>query len=233
MAYEELKEDVWRANMGLFEAGLVALTWGNASGVDRQAGVMAIKPSGVDYEDMRAEDMVVLDIKTGKNIEGKLNPSSDTASHLVLYQEFPAIGGVIHTHSNYATSFAQAGKEIPALGTTHADNFYSAVPVTRMLTEQEIKNDYELNTGKLIAEHFKARNLDVMSIPAVLVPYHGPFTWGKDPKKALENAIVLEEIARMAFQTRLINPTVASIPRELLDKHFLRKHGPGAYYGQK
>ncbi|MCL5269101.1 MAG: L-ribulose-5-phosphate 4-epimerase [bacterium] len=232
MAYEQLKEDVWRANMGLVEAGLVVLTWGNASGVDRKAGVMAIKPSGVDYEDMHPEDMVVLSLATGELLEGDLRPSSDTPTHLVLYREFPVIGGVTHTHSNYATSFAQAGLEIPCLGTTHADHFYGAVPLTRQLTREEIQKDYELNTGRLIVEYYQQKGLDIMDKPGVLVPYHGPFTWGADPEAALHNAIVLEEVARMVFQTRLINPQVKEIPRVLLDKHFKRKHGPGAYYGQ-
>jgi len=232
MAYEQLKEDVWRVNMGLVEAGLIVLTWGNASGVDRAAGVMAIKPSGVEYEALRAEHIVVVSLETGAVVEGAGRPSSDTPTHLCLYRSFPTIGGVIHTHSPSATSFAQALREIPCLGTTHADQFYGPVPLTRMMRDEEIRFNYELNTGRLIVECFEEKGLDPAQIPAVLVAGHGPFVWGATPAKALENAVVLEAVAEMAWRAVQLNPAVEPIPRALLDKHFLRKHGPGAYYGQ-
>jgi L-ribulose-5-phosphate 4-epimerase len=232
MAHDELKQQVWQTNLGIVEAGLVLLTWGNASGVDRDAGVMAIKPSGVDYERLRPADIVILSLETGEKIEGELNPSSDTATHLELYRAFPGVGAVVHTHSTYATSWAQAGREIPCMGTTHADHFYGAVPVTRQLTEAEIKTDYELNAGRVIVERFRTGNIDPAMIPGVLVPGHGPFAWGPTPLKAMENAIVLEEVARLNTHALAINPGLAPLPQPLLDKHFLRKHGPGAYYGQ-
>jgi L-ribulose-5-phosphate 4-epimerase len=233
MAYDELKEAAWRANMGLVEAGLVILTWGNASAIDRAAGVVAIKPSGVDYETLRPRHMVVLELATGRTVEGKGRPSSDTPTHLCLYRAFAALGGVIHTHSTHATSFAQAGREIPCLGTTHADHFYGAVPVTRPMRPAEIENDYEANTGEVIVERFREGGLDPAQVPGVLVASHGPFAWGATAAKALENAIVLEAVARMARDTYMLNPQTPAISQVLLDKHYLRKHGPGAYYGQK
>jgi len=233
MAFDQLKERVWRANLGLIEADLVILSWGNASGIDRQAGAMAIKPSGVPYNKLRVDDIVVLSLKSGEVIEGRARPSSDTLTHLHLYRSFPSLGGVVHAHSVYATAFAQGLKEIPCLGTTHADTFYGPVPLTRLLTEEEIKGDYELNTGRVIEECFRTRHLNHDQVPAVLVAGHGPFAWGPTAEKALENAIVLEKVAQMAINTFLVNPQAAAIPRNLLDKHFLRKHGPSAYYGQK
>ena len=233
MAYEQLQRDVWKANMGLVEAGLVILTWGNASGVDREAGVMAIKPSGVDYESMRPEHMVVLSLETGQVLEGTANPSSDTPTHLHLYREFPELGGVTHTHSSYATSYAQALREIPCYGTTHADQFFGAVPLTRQMTREEVLSEYELNTGKVIVECFRQCRIDPAQVPGVLVANHGPFTWGRDAAQALENAIVLESVAEMGIRTHLLNPQATAIPQYLLDKHFLRKHGPRAYYGQR
>lgn len=244
MNFEKLKKKVWQANKELKETGLVILAWGNASGVDREAGVMAIKPSGVDYEKLSSEDIVVLSLDTGEIVEGSLRPSSDTPTHLLLYQKFGSIGGVVHTHSTYATSWAQACREIPCLGTTHADHFYGPVPVTRQLTPEEIKSEYEHNTGKVIVERFSEGELSPEQLSAVLVPCHGVFTWGDDPMEALETAIVLEEVAKMALYTNLINRSGATrlksgampakpLPQVLLAKHFLRKHGPGAYYGQQ
>ncbi|MCX7049048.1 MAG: L-ribulose-5-phosphate 4-epimerase [Candidatus Sumerlaeota bacterium] len=233
MAHEELKEIVWQANMGLARAGLAPLTWGNASGVDRKAGVMAIKPSGVEYDQLRPEDIVILALDTGEVIEGKLKPSSDAPTHRLLYQSFKSIGGVVHTHSPHATSWAQAGREIPCFGTTHADHFYGPVPLTRLLTSAEIKGDYEWNTGVVIVERFEQARLNPDWYPGVLVAGHGPFTWGANAIKALHNAVALEEMARMALQTLALNPAALPISQELLDKHFLRKHGTRAYYGQK
>jgi len=233
MAFEQLKERVWRANQGLIENDLVILSWGNASGIDRSAGVMAIKPSGVPYNKLRVEDIVVLSLATGEVVEGKARPSSDTATHLHLYRAFPTIGGVVHAHSVYATAFAQSGRELPCLGTTHADTFYGTVPLTRQLTPQEIADDYELNTGKVIEETFRTRKLNPDQIPAVLVVGHGPFAWGPTTEKALENAFILEKVAMMAINTYRVCPEAKPIPQELLDKHFLRKHGPTAYYGQR
>jgi L-ribulose-5-phosphate 4-epimerase len=230
--HEQLKERVYKANMGLVEAGLIVLTWGNASGVDRQAGVMAIKPSGVDYSRLRPEDIVVLSLESGQVVDGAGRPSSDTPTHLYLYRQFPSLGGVIHTHSSIATSFAQARREIPALGTTHADSFYGPIPLTRGLTDAEIAGEYELNTGRVIVERFIGGKIDPDHVPGVLVASHGPFAWGATVEKALENAIVLEEVARMALQTYSLNPAIGPVPKALLDKHFFRKHGPGAYYGQ-
>lgn len=233
MPFEQLKERVWRANQGLIENELVILSWGNASGIDRSAGVVAIKPSGVPYNKLRVEDIVVLSLATGEVVEGKARPSSDTATHLHLYRAFPSIGGVVHAHSVYATAFAQAGRDLPCLGTTHADTFYGAVPLTRQLTAEEIAADYELNTGKVIEETFRTRRLNPDQIPAVLVAGHGPFAWGPTAEKALENAYILEKVAMMAINTYRVNPDVQPIPQALLDKHFLRKHGPTAYYGQR
>ena len=226
--YEALKERVLLANLMLKENGLITLTWGNVSEIDREAGVVAIKPSGVSYDDMTADDIVIVDLD-GNIVDGRLNPSSDTPTHLELYKRFPAIGGITHTHSRWATIYAQAKADIPALGTTHADAFYGPVPVTRDMTPEEIKGEYEKNTGVVIAECFTEEN--VMHVPAVLVSSHGPFTWGVNAKKSVENSIILEEVAYMAYHTLAISPMVNMSP-ELLDKHFLRKHGPGAYYGQ-
>jgi L-ribulose-5-phosphate 4-epimerase len=226
---KELKEKVLQANLNLVRHGLVVLTWGNVSGIDREKGLMVIKPSGVDYEKMKASDMVVIDMN-GKKVEGKLKPSSDTPTHLVLYKKFPKIGGIVHTHSEWATSWAQSGKPIPAFGTTHADNFYGEIPCTRKLTKEEIESDYEKNTGKVIVEHFQS--LDYQSIPGVLVNGHAPFTWGSDPVDAVKNAVVLEEVAKMAFRTKVLGKT-EPVDDYLLDKHYLRKHGKNAYYGQK
>ncbi len=227
---EALKERVFRANLLLPEYGLVTFTWGNVSGIDREQGLMVIKPSGVTYEEMRAEDMVIVAMETGKALEGGLKPSSDTPTHLELYQAFPNIGGIVHTHSRWATIFAQAGRGIMALGTTHADYFYGQIPCTRQMTKEEIQSEYEKNTGLVIKETFKAHDPD--SIPAVLVHSHGPFVWGRDPMDAVHNAVVLEEVAHMAYHTQLLEPGVPSMQPELLDKHYLRKHGANAYYGQ-
>ena len=232
MAYEQLKTRVCEANLALVEAGLVVLTWGNASGVDRNAGVMAIKPSGVPYKQLGPRDIVVLSLETGEVVDGSARPSSDTPTHLHLYRAFSGIGGIVHTHSLYGTSFAQAGREIPCLGTTHADNFYGDIPVTRAMNAEEIGNDYELNTGRVIEECFTSRGLSATDIPGVLVASHAPFAWGTTPEKAVENAIVLEFAAQMAWNSYGLNPSTAAISKVLLDKHFLRKHGRQAYYGQ-
>ncbi|MEI7727989.1 MAG: L-ribulose-5-phosphate 4-epimerase AraD [Verrucomicrobiota bacterium] len=233
MAFEQLKERVWRANVGIIEAGLVILSWGNASGVDRKAGIMAIKPSGVAYNKLKPEDIVVLSLSTGEVLEGKYRPSSDTPTHLHLYRTFKSLGGVVHAHSVNATAIAQAGREIPCLGTTHADTFYGSVPLTRQMTQEEIDGDYELNTGKVIEETFRSRKLNPDQIPGVLVASHGPFTWGFTTEKALENAMILEKVAEIALATYRVNAQAQPISQVLLDKHFLRKHGPTAYYGQK
>jgi L-ribulose-5-phosphate 4-epimerase len=224
----ELKQSVWSANLELVRQGLVIFTWGNVSGIDREKGLVVIKPSGVSYGEMKADDMVVTDLE-GKVVEGNLNPSSDTATHLVLYKAFPGIGGIVHTHSPWATAWAQAGKAIPALGTTHADYFFGPVPCTRKLTASEIASAYETETGKVIVEAFST--IDPEAVPGVLVNNHAPFSWGKDPHEAVHNAKVLEEIAMMAFHTLQINPS-AEIDQFLLDKHYFRKHGKNAYYGQ-
>ena len=224
----ELKLEVWKANLDLVRLGLVIFTWGNVSGIDRAKGLVVIKPSGVSYDDMKPEDMVVVDME-GKVVEGHLKPSSDTATHLVLYKAFPAIGGIVHTHSPQATAWAQAGKAIPALGTTHADYFYGPIPCTRKLTKEEITRAYEEETGKVIVETFVS--LDPAAVPGVLVNNHAPFSWGKDPHAAVHNAKVLEEVAMMAYQTLQINPS-AEIDQFLLDKHYFRKHGKDSYYGQ-
>jgi L-ribulose-5-phosphate 4-epimerase len=224
----KLKKDVCSANLDLVRLDLVIFTWGNVSGIDRERGLVVIKPSGVSYDDMKPEDMVVVDLD-GKVVEGSLKPSSDTATHLVLYKAFPSIGGIVHTHSPQATAWAQAGKAIPAMGTTHADYFYGPVPCTRKLTKEEINGAYEEETGNVILETFST--LDPEAVPGVLVNNHAPFAWGKDPHEAVHNAKVLEEVARMAIQTLQINPS-AEIDQFLLDKHYFRKHGKNAYYGQ-
>ncbi|MEJ6120713.1 L-ribulose-5-phosphate 4-epimerase [Vibrio sp. 2-Bac 85] len=230
MKCAQLREQVWQANMDLQKHQLVTFTWGNVSGIDRKLGLVVIKPSGVAYEALSPENMVIVDLK-GNLIEGDLNPSSDTATHLALYRAYESLGGVVHTHSSYATSWAQAGAPIPALGTTHADYFFGNIPCARALTVEEIKNDYELNTGNVIIETIA--NSDPMEIPGILVREHAPFTWGKDAHDAVHNAVVIEEVAKMAYRTLLLNPKVTSIPQSLLDKHYLRKHGKDAYYGQK
>lgn len=229
---EKLKQQVYEANMLLPRYGLVTFTWGNVSAIDRDAGLVVIKPSGVAYEVMKAQDMVVVDLE-GNVVEGTLNPSSDTPTHLRLYQAFSGIGGIVHTHSTQATAFAQAEKDILCYGTTHADYFYGCVPVTRHLTPEEIQSDYEANTGAVIIETFQRRGIDPSATPAVVVRKHGPFTWGKDAFKAVENAAVLEEVARMALLTEQLNPAVAPAAQEIMDKHYFRKHGANAYYGQK
>ncbi len=229
---EELKEIVYKANMELPKYGLVTFTWGNVSQIDRESGLFVIKPSGVDYDVMTPEDMVVMDLQ-GNKVEGRLNPSSDTATHLEIYRAFETVGGVVHTHSSYATSWAQSGRNIPCYGTTHADYIYGDVPCLRTLTKEEIGDAYEANTGLLIVNEFKKRNLDPKAVPAVLCKNHGPFTWGKDAFQAVHNAVVLEEVAKMAYRTELINPQVKPAPQELQDKHYYRKHGANAYYGQK
>lgn len=228
---DDLKQKVLEANLLLPKYGLVVFTWGNVSGIDRENGLVVIKPSGVDYDIMKAEDMVVTDLD-GNVVEGKLKPSSDLATHLEFYKHFKDIGGVVHTHSINAVAWAQAGKDIPALGTTHGDYFYGQIPCTRLMTKEEIKDNYELNTGKVVVEEFEKRHVDPNQIPGVLVHSHGPFTWGKDPFDAVHNSVVLDTLAKMALKTITINGDVDSMQRELLDKHFLRKHGPGAYYGQ-
>ncbi len=228
---EDLKKKVYEANMLLPQYELVTFTWGNVSGVDREKGLMVIKPSGVEYGEMKPEDMVVVDLKTGKKVEGDLNPSSDTDTHVALYNAFPNIGGVVHTHSRWATTFAQAGMGIPALGTTHADYFYGEIPCTRKMTPREINGKYELETGLVITETFEKINPD--EIPSVLVHSHGPFSWGTDPFNAVHNAVVLEELAFMAWHNMMMNPQIKPMQQELLDKHYLRKHGANAYYGQK
>jgi L-ribulose-5-phosphate 4-epimerase len=227
--YEYLREPVYAANMALQGHGLVVFTWGNVSGIDRGRGVIAIKPSGVSYEDLTPENIVIVDLN-GRVVEGNLRPSSDTPTHLELYRNFEGIGGVCHTHSRYATMWAQAEEGIPCFGTTHADYFYGPVPVTDRLTRAEIDEQYEQNTGMVIVRRF--HNLDPLQMPAVLVANHGPFTWGKDAAEAVENAVVLEEVARMAYGTVALNWHQNAIPRALLDKHYLRKHGSNAYYGQ-
>lgn len=228
---EALKKEVCQANLRLVAEGLVVQTWGNVSGIDRQRGVMVIKPSGVSYEKMTFRHMVVVSLESGQVVEGTLQPSSDTRTHLKLYRAIPAIGGVVHTHSLFATAWAQAQREIPALGTTHADYFHGPVPCTRHLRAAEIKGDYEANTGNVIVERFT--NVDPLAFPGVLVAGHGPFTWGKTPGAAVDSAVVLEFLSRMASETLRINPRTKDLPRVLLDKHFLRKHGVGAYYGQR
>ena len=229
---EQLKKEVYEANMLLPKYQLVTFTWGNVSGIDREKGLFVIKPSGVDYEKLSPEDMVVVDLE-GSKVEGRYNPSSDTATHAVLYQQFSDIGGIVHTHSSWATSWAQAGRGIPCYGTTHADYLYGEVPCVRNLTKEEIEKGYEKNTGVLIAEEFASKGLDFTATPAVLCKNHGPFTWGKDAHEAVHNAVVLEEVARMAARCEWLNPENKPAPQELQDKHYYRKHGANAYYGQK
>ncbi len=227
---EQLKELVYKANMELPQRGLVTYTWGNVSGIDREKQLVVIKPSGVPYEEMTADDMVVVDLN-GNVLEGKWKPSSDTPTHLELYKAFPKMGGIVHTHSRWATTFAQACMDIPAMGTTHADYFYGTIPCTRRMTDSEIEGEYEKETGKVIIEAF--RNVDPMTVPGVLVYSHGPFTWGSDPMEATHNAVVLEEVAFMTWHAMTLNPEQGPMQQTLLDKHFLRKHGANAYYGQK
>lgn len=227
---EELKQAVFEANLLLPKYDLVTFTWGNVSGVDREKGLMIIKPSGVEYDTMRPEDMVVVSLKTGEKVEGDLNPSSDTDTHVVLYNAFPDISGIVHTHSRWATTFAQAGQGIEALGTTHGDYFYGEIPCTRKMTPEEIGGKYELETGNVIVETFRDKSAN--DIPAVLVHSHGPFCWGTSPKNAVHNAVVLEELAFMAWHAKMLNPALPPMQQELLDKHYLRKHGANAYYGQ-
>lgn len=230
---EHLKEEVFKANWSLPGHHLVTLTWGNASGVDRERGLMVIKPSGVEYDSMRPEDMVVIALDDGKVVEGGLKASSDAPTHRLLYQRFPKIGGIVHTHSRHATAWAQAGLDLMPLGTTHADYFNGRIPCTRPLSEKEITGDYEAATGEVIAETFQTRGLDPMETQAVLVRSHGPFTWGSSPAKAVENTIVLEEVAYINGWSFILNPTLGDMPTALKDKHYYRKHGTGAYYGQK
>ena len=228
---EQLKKEVLEANLALPKYSLVTFTWGNVSAIDRETGIVIIKPSGVEYDGMTADDMVSVSLETGEVVEGKYKPSSDTPTHLELYRAFPEIGGIVHTHSRFATSFAQAGMGIVPMGTTHADYFYGEIPCTRDMTEKEITGEYEKETGTVIIERFKG--IDPMSIPAVLVKNHGPFSWGKDAKEAVHNAVVLEEVAFMNMNAMALNPSAGVMPKALLDKHYLRKHGKNAYYGQK
>ena len=227
---EQLKQEVLEANLLLPKYRLITFTWGNVSGIDRESGMIVIKPSGVSYEEMTADDMVVVELSTGKVAEGKYKPSSDTPTHLELYRAFPEIGGVVHTHSRWATSFAQAGSGIIPMGTTQGDYFYGEIPCTRAMTPDEIKGEYEKETGKVIIETFKG--IDPLSIPAVLVKSHGPFTWGKDAHEAVHNSVVLEQVAFMNYHALSIAPQAGRMQQELLDKHYLRKHGANAYYGQ-
>ena len=229
---EALKEQVYLANMELPKRKLVTYTWGNVSGIDREKGLFVIKPSGVDYDVLKPSDMVVMDLQ-GNQVEGTLNPSSDTKTHLVLYNAFPSIGGIVHTHSPYAVAWAQAGEDLPCYGTTHADYFYGSIPCARHLTHQELDEDYERNTGMTIVETFRERRIDPKAVPAVLCYSHGPFTWGKDADQAVYHSVVLEECAKMGIFTRILNPSAAPAPQRMQDKHYLRKHGPNAYYGQK
>lgn len=228
---EKLKQDVLEANLLLPKYGLVTFTWGNASAVDRESGIVVIKPSGVEYDEMTAEDMVAVSLETGEVVDGKYKPSSDTPTHLELYRAFEEVGGIVHTHSRWATSFAQAGRGIEPFGTTHADYFYGEIPCTRAMTPDEINGEYEKETGTVIIEAFKG--IEPLAVPAVLVKSHGPFTWGKTAAEAVHNAVVLEEAAFMNYHAMNINPQVRSMQRELLDKHYLRKHGKNAYYGQQ
>lgn len=229
---EELKEKVCKANLDLVRHGLVIFTWGNVSGIDREHGLVVIKPSGVSYDDMRPADMVVIDLASGRVVEGDLRPSSDTPTHLAIYRAWPEVGGVVHTHSTYATAWAQAGLDIPNVGTTHADYFHDAVPCTADMTEAEVKGDYELETGYVIVRRFADAGINPMHTPGVLVKNHGPFAWGTSPADAVHNAVVLEQVARMAYIAETLNPSLTMNPL-LIEKHFSRKHGPNAYYGQK
>ena len=228
---EELKQKVYEANMELPRRNLITYTWGNVSGIDREKGLFVIKPSGVEYEDLKPEDLVVMDLQ-GNKVEGELNPSSDTKTHLALYNAFPQLGGIVHTHSPYAVSWAQARRDIPCYGTTHADYFYGPIPCARHLTQAELDAGYELNTGNTIVECFEQRHIDPVAVPAVICHSHGPFTWGKDAADAVYHAVVLEEVAKMAIFTRQVYPAAAPAPQRIQDKHYMRKHGPNAYYGQ-
>ncbi|MGN0983723.1 MAG: L-ribulose-5-phosphate 4-epimerase [Gemmiger sp.] len=230
---EALKERVCEANLALPRHGLVTFTWGNVSGIDRAQGLVVIKPSGVAYADLTPDKLVVVELATGRTVEGTLNPSSDTKTHLELYRAFPQVGGIVHTHSVHATAWAQAGQDIPCYGTTHADYFYGPVPCARGLTPAEVETDYEKATGTVIVETFRQRGLDPAAVPGVLCRSHGPFTWGKDAAAAVYHAVVLEEVAKMALLTRQLDPNAAPAPRHVQDKHYQRKHGPHAYYGQK
>ncbi|MCI1966483.1 MAG: L-ribulose-5-phosphate 4-epimerase [Oscillospiraceae bacterium] len=232
---EELKREVWEANLELPKRGLITYTWGNVSGIDRSTGLFAIKPSGVEYDSLTPEDMVIVDLQ-GNVVEGKYRPSSDTATHVVLYRDFPQIGGIVHTHSVWAASWAQAARSIPCYGTTQADYFFGEIPCARPLTHEEIEEAYERNTGVVMSDLLKeraAKGIDVLAVPAMLCAHHGPFTWGENAAKAVYNAVVLEEVAKMAANTESINPKCLPAPQYMIDKHYYRKHGPGAYYGQK
>ncbi|WP_369361281.1 L-ribulose-5-phosphate 4-epimerase [Priestia megaterium] len=228
---DKLKEEVFQANVDLPKHGLVKYTWGNVSAIDRDSGLFVIKPSGVTYEKMTVQDMVVVDLE-GRVVEGELNPSSDTLTHAVLYKHYPQIGGIAHTHSTWATIWAQAGLDVQAMGTTHADTFYGSVPCARFLTEKEVNDGYEVETGKVIIETFEERGLDVLAVPGILLQGHGPFTWGKDAKSAVMNSVVLDEVSKMNFFTQKLNGLAEELPQRILDKHYLRKHGQNAYYGQ-
>lgn len=227
---EKLKKEVLKANLDLVKLGLVTLTWGNVSGIDRSKGLIVIKPSGVEYNKLTIKNMVVVDLN-GKVVEGKKRPSSDTPTHIELYKAFPEIGGITHTHSKYATIFAQACREIPCLGTTHADHFYGSIPVTRFLTEEEVNSDYELNTGEVIVERFE--KINPVSMPGVLVAGHAPFSFGKNASESVRNGLILERVAEMALGTLQLNPDIKELPKYISEKHYKRKHGPDAYYGQK
>lgn len=230
---EELKKCVYEANMKLPEYGLIVFTWGNVSGIDRESGIMVIKPSGVEYNELTPDMMVAVDVATGQTVGGNLRPSSDTDTHLALYRAFPNIGGIVHTHSKWAVSYAQAGMGVRPLGTTHSDYFYGEIPCTRLMTSEEISVNYEAETGKVIVETFMKNEIDPDAIPAVLVQSHGPFVWGNDPMNAVHNSVVLENVCEMNFHTEMLNREHADIQRGLLDRHYLRKHGKNAYYGQE
>ena len=229
---EELKQKVYEANMELPRRKLITYTWGNVSGIDREKGLFVIKPSGVDYDDLKPEHMVVMDLQ-GNKVEGDLNPSSDTKTHVELYNAFPQLGGIVHTHSPYAVAWAQANRDIPCYGTTHADYFYGPIPCARHLTPAELDEDYEKNTGKAIIEEIRKRNIDPVAVPAIICHSHGPFAWGKNAAQAVYHAVVLEEVAKMAAYTRIVKPDAAAAPQHVVNKHYMRKHGPNAYYGQK
>ena len=229
---EGLKRQVCEANLLLPKYNLVTFTWGNVSGIDRERGLMVIKPSGVEYEGMTADDMVVVSLDTGERVEGRWKPSSDTKTHIELYKAFPGVGGIVHTHSPHAVAWAQTGEDIPCFGTTHADYFYGSIPCARHLTQAELEEDYERNTGTVIVEAFRERCIEPTAVPGVICASHGPFTWGKDPAQAVHHAVVLEEGAKMAILTRQVRPSASPAPQRIQDKHYFRKHGPGAYYGQ-